>query len=163
MHSTPGKPLHSSGVRDELCLSVAIFPSLLLFSVFSSCFFFVYIFLIFLMFIFETESKRVREGRERGRHRIQSRLQALNRQHRARRGARTHELRDHDLSRSWTLNQLSHPGAPFFLLFLKEQLYSLATLTETQCHTFKTACPAQQTHFCRADLAMLDRVWERQL
>ena len=27
-------------------------------------------------------------------------------------GAQTHELQDHDLSRSWTLNQLSHPGAP---------------------------------------------------
>ena len=28
------------------------------------------------------------------------------------RGARTHEPRDHDRSRSWTLNRLSHPGAP---------------------------------------------------
>ena len=27
-------------------------------------------------------------------------------------GARTHQPRDHDLSRSWTLNQLSHAGAP---------------------------------------------------
>ena len=35
-------------------------------------------------------------------------------QHRARRGARAHEPRDHDLSQSWTLNQWSHPGAPFF-------------------------------------------------
>ena len=51
-------------------------------------------------------------GRERGRHRIWSRLQALSCQHRAWCGARTHKPWDHDLSRSWTLNQLSHPGAP---------------------------------------------------
>ena len=50
--------------------------------------------------------------RERGRHRIWNRLQALNCQHRALHGARTHELWDHDLSWSRTLNQLSHPGAP---------------------------------------------------
>ena len=41
-----------------------------------------------------------------------NRLQALSCQHRARRGARTHELWDHDLSLSRTLNRLSHPGAP---------------------------------------------------
>ena len=29
-----------------------------------------------------------------------------------RRGAGTHKLRDHDLSRSWSSNQLSHPGTP---------------------------------------------------
>ena len=31
--------------------------------------------------------------------------------------AQTHELQDHDLSQSWTLNPLSHPGAPHPLLF----------------------------------------------
>uniref|UniRef100_A0ABI8AGK9 Uncharacterized protein n=1 Tax=Felis catus TaxID=9685 RepID=A0ABI8AGK9_FELCA len=51
-------------------------------------------------------------GSERRRHRIGNRLQALSCQHRARRGARTHGPRDHDLSRSWPLNRLSHPGAP---------------------------------------------------
>ena len=51
-------------------------------------------------------------GRERGRRRIQSRLQALSCQHRARHGARTHNLRDHDLSQGRMLNLLSHPGAP---------------------------------------------------
>ena len=64
---------------------------------------------------------RVGKGRERGRHRIRSRLQALSCQHRARCGAQTHGPRDHDLSRSWTLNWLSHPGAPvnlFFLMFI---------------------------------------------
>ena len=50
--------------------------------------------------------------RERGRHRIWSRPQAPSCQHRARHGARTHEPWDHDLSRSWTLNRLSHPGVP---------------------------------------------------
>ena len=56
-----------------------------------------------------------RGGSERARHRIWNRLQALSCQHRARRGARTHELRDRDLSWSWTLSRLSHPGAPKFL------------------------------------------------
>ena len=59
----------------------------------------------------ETEREQGR-GRERRRHRVRSRLQAPSCQHRARRGARTHELRDHDLSGSRTLNRLSHPGAP---------------------------------------------------
>ena len=43
-------------------------------------------------------------GRERGRQRIWSRLQAPSCQHRAWRRARTHELKDHDLSQSHTLN-----------------------------------------------------------
>ena len=59
----------------------------------------------------ETEHEWGR-GRERGRRRIRSRLQALSCQHRAQHGARTHRLRDHDLSRSWMLNRLSHSGAP---------------------------------------------------
>ena len=57
-------------------------------------------------------------GRERGRHRILSRLQAPSCQHRAWGRAQTHGLWDHDLRRRWMLNQLSHPGAPV-LLFLK--------------------------------------------
>ena len=59
----------------------------------------------------ETEHEWGR-GRERGRHRIWSRLQALSHQNRAQRGARTHGPWDHDLSQSRTLNRLSHPGAP---------------------------------------------------
>ena len=43
-----------------------------------------------------------------------SRLQALSCRHRARRGARTHGLCDHDLSRSQVLNLLSHPEAQFY-------------------------------------------------
>ena len=73
---------------------------------------FVYFFNVYLFLRHrETEHEQGR-GRERGRHRIRSRLQALSCQHRARRGARTHRPWDHDLSRSWTLNRLSHPGAP---------------------------------------------------
>ena len=59
----------------------------------------------------ETEHEQGR-GRERGRQRIQSRLQALSCQHRAGRGAWTHESWDHGLCWSQTLNRLSHPGAP---------------------------------------------------
>ena len=64
----------------------------------------------------ETEHEQ-RRGRERGRHRIWSRLQALSYQHRVRHGAQTPEPWDHDLSRSRSLNRLSHPGAPvkFFI------------------------------------------------
>ena len=51
-------------------------------------------------------------GRERRRHRLPSRLQALSCQHRARQRAGTHRLPDHDLSGSQTLDRLSHPGAP---------------------------------------------------
>ena len=47
------------------------------------------------------------------------RLHALSCQHRARHGARTHKLRDHDLSPSRMLNQLSHPGAPNMSRFFK--------------------------------------------
>ena len=67
----------------------------------------------------ETEHEQGR-GREREGHRIQSRLQALSCQHRARRRAQTHRLQDHDLSRSRTLNQQSHPGAPKRTYFLSK-------------------------------------------
>ena len=71
------------------------------------------------LFIFETKRDRAWTGegqRERGRQRVWNRLQVLSCQHRARRGAWTHEPRDHDLSRSRTLNRLSHPGAPQLLI-----------------------------------------------
>ena len=57
-------------------------------------------------------------GRERGRHRIWGRFQALSCQHRAQHRAWTHGLRAHDLLQSRTLNWLNHPGAPK-LIFLK--------------------------------------------
>ena len=69
----------------------------------------------------ETEGEQGR-GRERGRHGIQSGLQALTCQHRAPPGARTHRPRDRDLSRSWTLNRRSPPGAPRFHLLMGPRL-----------------------------------------
>ena len=79
-------------------------------------------FKIFLIFIYFWEREREKEheqgtDRERGRHRIWSRLQALSCWHRAWRRAQTHRLQDYDLSQSWTLNQLSHPGAPVIKCF----------------------------------------------
>ena len=78
-----------------------------------------------LTFIIERERERVLtcahewgRGRERGRHRIRSSLQAPSCQHRAWCGAWAHKPRDHDFSRSPTLNQLSHPGAPATVDFL---------------------------------------------
>ena len=82
---------------------------------------FYFILLKFIYFERESQSERERvhnhgEGqRERERQNLK---QAPHCQPRARRGARTHEARDHDLSRSRRLNQLSHPGAPK-LPFLK--------------------------------------------
>ena len=70
------------------------------------------------LFIFETETEHQwGRGRERRRHRIPSRLQALSCQHRARCGTRTHKLWDRDLTWSRMLNRLSHPGAPVSLFF----------------------------------------------
>ena len=57
-------------------------------------FFFFYFIFIFVMFIIERPRETEHElgrGRERGRHRIRSRLRAPSCQHRARRGAQTHE------------------------------------------------------------------------
>ena len=80
------------------------------------------IFLTFYLFLRQGETQHEQgRVRERGRHRIWNRLQALSCQHRARCGARTHGPRDHDLSRSQTPNWLSHPGAPEDLLFLCEE------------------------------------------
>ena len=70
---------------------------------------------------FEGDREQVGEG-QRARERERDRdgdtesetgsIQALSCQHRAGSGAQTHGLRDHDLSQSRTLNQLSHPGVP---------------------------------------------------
>ena len=76
-------------------------------------------FLRFYLFLRQRETEYEQgRGRERRRDRIRSRFQALSCQHRARCGARTHGLRDHDLSGSRMLNRLSHPGAPMMNLVL---------------------------------------------
>ena len=88
-----------------------------------SFFFLVYFIKIFfvLMFVFERErASEQRRGRGRGRHRIWSRLQGLSCQHRAWHGTQTHDPWDHDLSQSRTLNRLSHPGAPIYSIFQRE-------------------------------------------
>ena len=61
-------------------------------------------------------------GRERGRHRIWSRFQALSWQHTAWLRASTSKLWDHDLSQSQMLNRLSHPGTPMFPLLNHQHL-----------------------------------------
>ena len=73
-----------------------------------------FVYYYFLMiFFWETERQSMSGGgADRGRHRIWSRLQALSCQPRAQHGAWTHKPWDHDLSRSRTLNRLSHPGTP---------------------------------------------------
>ena len=82
---------------------------------------FVIIFFFFNIYFWDRERQSMNGGgSERGRHRIWNRLQALSCQHRARRRARTHGPRDHDLSWSRPLNRLSHPGTPqyFFNSFI---------------------------------------------
>ena len=79
------------------------------------------------LFLWETETEcEWGEGqRERERHRIWSRLQAPSCQPRAPHGAPTLEPQNHDLSRSQTLNQLSHPGAPTAFLGTANWSYNL--------------------------------------
>ena len=66
-----------------------------------SSFFFVFLIFFSNVYLFlgqrNTEHEQGR-GKERGRHRIGNRVQALSHQPRARRGARTHGPRDHDLA-----------------------------------------------------------------
>ena len=84
----------------------------------SYLFYFISLFISF-HYSFLSERQTMSRGGtgERGRHRIWSRLQALSCQHRAQHGAWTNKLWDYDLSWSWTLNQLSHPGAPLQLCY----------------------------------------------
>ena len=87
-------------------------------------------FFFYCLFISERHRDRIQVGwgRERGRHRIWSRLEALSCQHRAWHGARTHELWDHDLSRSQTPNLLSHPGAPLVYFFGSAATFEFCTV-----------------------------------
>ena len=71
-------------------------------------------FLYFILYLREREREREGEGQRDG-DRSWSRLQALSCEHRARCGAWTNEQWDRNLSRSWTLNRLSHPGTPTYV------------------------------------------------
>ena len=64
------------------------------------------------MFIYFWEKDRAQagEGREKGRHRMRSGLQALSCQHTVQHGAWTHKQWDHDLSQSQTLNWAPQPS-----------------------------------------------------
>ena len=109
------------------------FFSIPLFFIFIYLFLFIFLtFLLkkffFIVYFWQRERDRAWAGegqRKRGRHRIGSRPQALSCQHRAQRGARTQEQQDHDLDRSWTLKQLSHPDAPVYVIFKKFNIYIL--------------------------------------
>ena len=57
----------------------------------------------FFMFILRERENKWGRSREREKEHCQHRVQC---------GARTHELWDHDLNRSQTLDWVSHPGAP---------------------------------------------------
>ena len=104
----------------------------------------------------EREGERARahdpeRGRERGRHRVQSRLHALSCQHRARRRAGTHRARDHHVSRSWTFNRLSHPGAPdVFHCSLKSSQYPYGC-----CFKFSTR---HVTYICLGSISGCDLI-----
>ena len=80
----------------------------------------------FLMFIYfwEKACARAGRGKEKGEQRIRSGLYVDSSE--PNEGLKTYKLWDHDLSWSWTLNRLTHPGAPTFLwLFFLMFVYSL--------------------------------------
>ena len=95
-----------------------------------SCALFIYLFFLynFLMFIFEREGETEHEqgrGREGDTEsKAASRLWAVSTELNT--GLKLNKLWDRDLSRSRTLNQLSHPGAPRHIFLNKE--------TEAQIH-----------------------------
>ena len=84
------------------------------------------LFLIFFnVYLFLRDRERQstsRGGAERDTHRIRSRLQAPSREHRAQHGARTHEPRDHALSRS-DAQPTEPPRLPIMQQFLKDYGY----------------------------------------
>ena len=107
--------------------------------------------IFFFMFIYfwkrECVCEQGLEQRERHRHRIWSRFQALGCQHRARCGAWTHKPWDHDLSWSQKLNRLSYPGAPLVIFsitllirFLCSLLENLPVFPESQADAFGWSC-----------------------
>ena len=86
---------------------------------------FIYLFIYFPnVYLFlgqrETEHERGR-GRERGRHRIGNRLQALSHQPRARRGARTHGPRDRDLAEVGRLTDCVTQAPQCLFIFERER------------------------------------------
>ena len=72
---------------------------------------------MFYYLFLRVRKSKSRRGAERETHRIWSGLQALSCQHRARRGAPAHKLRDHALSWSRTLNRPEPPRLPLLFSF----------------------------------------------
>ena len=98
-----------------------------------------FFFFFFSTFIYFWERGRQREtehdcgrSRERGRHRIQNRLQALSHQPRAWCGARTHGLRDRDLAEVGRLTDCA-TQAPRDVLF-EWSSKALVRVTIFRCH-----------------------------
>ena len=82
--------------------------------------FFIFNFFNICLFLTQRETETEHEwgrGRERGTQNPKRAPSPELSAHRARHGAQTHEPRDHDPSRSRTLNLLSHPGAPHTIGF----------------------------------------------
>ena len=90
------------------------------------------------LFLRERDREEAGEGQREG-DRIGTRLWSC--QHRARRWAGTHELQDHDLSQSQTLNQPSHRGAP--ILFFKDFIFLSNLYTQ---HGARTHNPKMKIH-----------------
>ena len=80
-----------------------------------------YFFLNVYSFTFERGRTRAGAGEGRGREREVARGSEAGSALRAEssRWGSVSPTRDHDLSRSWTLSQLSHPSAPVLILVLK--------------------------------------------
>ena len=73
----------------------------------------------------ERESEWARAGEGQRERKTQNLKQAPGSrcQHRARCGVWSHKPRDHDLSWSWILNQVSHPGTPHFTQSFKKHCH----------------------------------------
>ena len=106
-----------------------------------------FVFLFLMFFIFERE--RVSGGGSKRERETQNPkwLQALSHRHRAWRGARTWDTRDHDLSQSSMFNRLSRPGAPDFMFLLKTgKCWPTVSSFKRDGNVLGHSCPLQKGH-----------------
>ena len=113
-----------------------------------------FFFLIYIYFWERDRQTKHEQGkdRDRGRHRIQSRLQALSCQHRAWCGAWTHEPWHHDLSRSRMLNRLSYLGTPLYF-FILPQVINIENVEKKVAYYF--LCSLFRNSFPECDVKTL--------